>query len=293
MIIKYEKVVQNFRKENMIQTSYITSMKIVISVFKKNRRIVTRAYPWSFIWSRVSCAVFALLAPLLLYYFVFKNSLSTSYIEFSNGCNYLNYIVLGQVLNVLSFSTLMNVGRCLITEQREGTLENFLLSPASRFYYYIGTYIEQFGRSLMEATLVLIFGFIVGVRIDISFIPSICFCIIFSSIAFFSLSILVSTIMIYFRDTYLVQNTLFLIMSCICGVVFPIEYFPKGLQILSQLFPLTYSLKLIRQCSVGTFSIQDSYLDIFIIICMSVIYFFIGYIGFRKYETKLIEDVLA
>lgn len=267
--------------------------KIIIAVIKKNRRVVKRAYPWSFIWSRVSGAFFSMTVPFLLYFFVFKKNISKEYIEYAKGCSYLNYIMLGEVLNVLSFSTLMSVGRCLITEQREGTLDNFLLSPASRAGYFIGAYIEQFGRSMMEAFFVVFFGLVFGARFEMKFIPSIIVCILFSSIAFFSVSILVSTLMIYMRDTYLVQNTLFLIMSCICGVAFPIEFFPKIIQYFSRIFPLTYTLNILRACASGIFDINTYRLDIFMIVILSIIFYIIGFYGFKKFEKKLIEDILT
>ena len=252
----------------MIMNEEILMLDTVFAVIKKNRKIVKRAYPWSFIWSRVSGAFFSMAVPFLLYFFVFDKKLSTEYAEYSRGCTYLNYILLGAVLNVLSFSTLMSVGRCLITEQREGTLDNFLLSPASRTGYFIGAYIEQLGRSMLEAVFIIVFGILFGARLKLEYIPSIIVCIIFSSVAFFSVSILVSTIMLYTRDTYLVQNTLFLIMSCICGVEFPIEFFPKIIQYISRIFPLTYTINIIRACASGNFTYEIYRFDIIMIIVL-------------------------
>lgn len=268
-------------------------LRTMVAVMKKNRISVKRAYPWSFIWSRVSGAFFSMAVPLMLYYLVFKRVVSDEYLEYSNGCSYLTYITLGEVLNVLSFSTFMSVGRCLITEQREGTLDNFLLSPASRMGYYVGSYIEQFGRSMMEAVFVVAFGVVFGARIELRNIPSIVLCVVISSVAFFSISILVSTIMLYTRDTYLVQNTLFLLMSCICGVAFPIEFFPKWIQVISGVFPLTYTLNITRACASGNFEFHEYISDILYLIILSIVFLFVGYWGFRKHEKKLIENVLA
>jgi len=52
--------------------------------------------------------------------------------KYTGGADYMTYIVLGSALNVLAVSTLMNIGRALISELREGTLETLLLSPAPR-----------------------------------------------------------------------------------------------------------------------------------------------------------------
>ncbi|SFO30773.1 ABC-2 type transport system permease protein [Pseudobutyrivibrio sp. UC1225] len=268
----------------------ISGIKAVII---KNRLIVKRAYPWTFVTSRIIGGIFSMAIPILLYYSVFNTEVSGAFIKYAHGCDYLTYLMIGQVLNVLSFSTLMSVGRCLITEQREGTLDNILLSPVSRVGYFVGTYIEQFGRSIFESAFVVLFGVIVGARIPFDSIPIILLCIFFSSLTFFSMSIMVSTIMIYTRDTYLVQNTFYLLMSCICGVAFPIEYLPKGLQLLSDIFPLTYAIKITRLCSLGIIQIQAYFDPIVKLVALSFLYFLLGYYGFRIHEKKLIEDVLA
>jgi len=50
----------------------IEMLNIIKSVYKKNRVSMLRAYPISFILQRVLSSIFALLTPVLLYYFVFN-----------------------------------------------------------------------------------------------------------------------------------------------------------------------------------------------------------------------------
>lgn len=268
--------------------------KVIKAVYKKNREIVLRAYPWSFMISRTVGGIFGLILPLVLYYFIFDKKLSIDMKNSVGDISYITYVVTGEILSILSFSTLMSVGRCLITEIREGTLDTFLLSPASRLGYYIGTYLEQFWRSILEAVIVLIFGIIFGARIDIVRIPALIAVMVIASFSFFSLAMLVSSIMVYTRDTYLVQNTFYLIMHFLCGVVFPIEYLPRLFRIISNLFPLTPSIKLFRLCiSYSPDSEKEMVILVIQIILLSSIYALMGYFTFRKMETKLIEDVLA
>lgn len=267
--------------------------QISLAVFKKNRSTVLHAYPWSFIISRITGGIFAILFPMLMFYFVFNQQVSDKFVEYIGTNNYVSYIVLGQALDVLAFATLMNVGRCLITEIREGTLDTFLLSPASRMQYYIGAYVEQLGRSSLEYGIILLFGLFVGFKIEISKI--IWYVIIFfiASVSFFSLSILLSTVMVYTRDTYLVQNTLMIFMECVCGVVFPIQYLPKSLQVISNLFPLTPMLNIFRACVLSDQRLGDCWKWLIQVGILSMVYIIVGYFGFRKMEKKLIEDVLA
>ena len=173
--------------------------QIIYAVYKKNRNIVLRAYPWSFTISRITGAFFSLLFPVLIYYFVFQHRVSEKFIKYVGTDNYLSYIVIGQALDILAFATLMNVGRCLITEIREGTLEPFITSSASRIQYFIGAYLEQFVRSMIEYILICIIGFLLGVRLPLEKIGSFVFIVILSSISFFSVSILISTVMVLYE----------------------------------------------------------------------------------------------
>lgn len=277
----------------MIMIKGIYMFGIVKAVYKKNRSIILHTYPWSFIISRITDSIFAILFPLLIYSFVFEHEVSAEFISYVGTTDYISYIVTGQALDILSFATLMNVGRCLITEIREGTLEPFLNSSASRIQYFVGAYLEQFTRSFMEYIIIFLFGFVLGMHVDLSKIVLCSVIVILSSLAFFSVSIALSTVMVYTRDTYLVQNTLMLFMKCVCGVVFPIQYLPYPLRVISNLFPLTPALKLFRECVLLNTPFQECFLQVIHIAVLSVIYFTLGYIGFRHMENQLIEEVLS
>lgn len=267
-------------------------MKVWLAVYKKNRKTVLHAYPWSFILSRIIGGIFAIIFPLIMYYFVFDKEVSIKFLNYTDNADYITYIVLGQSMNILCFATLMNVGRCLITEIREGTLDTFLLSTASRIQYYIGTYIEQLGRSCMEYAVLLIFGLVIGLKLEMNQLLTYITIFLIASISFFSFSIFVSTLMVYTRDTYLIQNTLILVMECICGVAFPVTFLPNMVQVLANLFPLTPILKIFRACMLLNQSIFTCETWLIQTLILSVMYFTIGYYGFHKLERKLIEEIL-
>lgn len=268
-------------------------IKTCVAIYKKNRQISVRAYPWSHIISRISGGIFSFLLPAALYYWFFNGKITKEFQEYADTSNYLLYMLLGQALNVLSFATLMNVGRCLILEIREGTLDSFLLSPASRIGYYIGAYIEQLGRSAIEFIALILCGVIVGVEIPVSKLNIIVIVFIVSSIAFFSVAIAVSTVMVYTRDTFITQNTIMYIMLCLCGVLYPIEYLPPVLKNIANIFPLTPAIKLFRFCILNDRSMKDCMDLFFHLFILSIVYLTLGYIFFRKHEKQLIENILS
>lgn len=268
-------------------------LDIVKAVYRKNRTTARRAYPWSFIVSRITGGILAVCFPVFIYYFIFKGKVTSSFSNYAATSDYVTFIVLGSSVQTLSFATLMNVGRCLITEIREGTLDVFLLSSASRIGYFIGCYIEQFLRSVMEFLVILLVGFILGANIEIQKIILLAELICIASIAFFSVSILVSTIMVFTRDTYITQNTFFAVMALVSGVFFPVEYLPNWVQYISNIFPLTPILKLFRSCISGGQTLAQNVPLLVQVIALSLIYFTIGYLWFRKLEKKLVEEVYS
>ena len=266
---------------------------MVFEEYLKNRRTTLRAYPHSFMIARTMGGAISIIAEIIIYSLVFQKELSRKFLEVAGTQDYVTYIVLGQAISILSFATLMNVGRCLISEIREGTIDNFILSPASRIVYFLGVYIEQLGRSLVEILSIILLGLLLGMRIPLELVPSCMIIVLLSSFSFFSVAILISTVMVYTRDTYLVQNTFYIGMEFMCGVLYPIEFMPAFLQYISKALPLTHVLSLFRKCVLSREKIMDNSYHIGMTIILSAVYLAIGYWLYIKKERKLIEEVLA
>lgn len=268
----------------------VKMLRTIKAVYKKNRKSMLRAYPISFIAQRILSSLFALLTPIILYYFVFKENLDSEFIN--SKTNYLSFISLGYGAYAISIATLMNVGRAIISEIREGTIDSFLLTPSSRLGYFLGTFIEQFVGSIVEYFLVFIFSFFLGARYHLENVLGMTFGVIFISFISFSMSIILSNIMIYTRDTFICQNTLFLLLIFFSGVSFPVSYLPKWLQILSNLIPLTHAINILRDVTSGTIDALTIE-SIGIAIFEGMIYFFLGYKWFERLEKILIEEAFS
>lgn len=265
-------------------------LKTIQSVYKKNRSTMLRAYPLSFIMQRILSSAFALLTPVILYYFVFDRRLGTEF--YDTRQDYLSYIALGYGAYAVSVATLMNVGRSIISEIREGTIDSFLLSPASRLGYFLGVFIEQIGRSMIEFGLIFIFSIVLGVRYHFENIIGMILVVLFISLISFSMTIILSNIMIYTRDTFISQNTLFILLVFLTGVSFPSYYLPKWLQIFSNLIPLTHATNVLRAVANGNIN-NSTWLSVGIAIFEGAIYFFLGYKWFKTLEKKLIEEAFS
>ena len=176
-------------------------MRVIWSTYKKIRIGILRAVPWSFMVSRVTTGVTQIVFPYFIYVYFMKGNLNSEFSQYADGADYMTYIVLGSALNVLAVSTLMNIGRALITELREGTLEMLLLAPASRNLYFLGCLLEQTTRALIEFVTVILAGVALGAKLRALLSLSAFLSILLAVFGFFCMGIFLSGIMLYTRDT--------------------------------------------------------------------------------------------
>lgn len=255
----------------------------------RNFITVKRAYPWSFVFGRILSGFYIAAFSFFIYHYIFKNRLEDSFKFYTGSSDYMTFVVLGAAIYTFAVAILMNVGRSLMNELREGTIEPLLLSPLSRYGYFLGNLIEQLWRSLIEFSIILFVGWLFGAKFEninsIQFI----LVVIVSVLSFFSMGVALASIMLYTRDTYISQNTLFIIMSFICGISFPIQYLPVWLQKISQLLPVTSAVELFRKVIILHETIYQNPFLLIKLTFLCLIYCLSGFWWLRKIEKDLIE----
>jgi len=267
----------------------------ILAIAKKGFQEKTRAFPLSFMVARVIEAAYVCLSGFLIYRFVFNRSVDDRFVSLSGTSDYLSYLIIGVIMYLLAVSMMMNIGRSLITELRQGTIEPLLVSPISMFEYLLGTLIEYLLATAIEISAIIIIGYFLGARFyDISIFPLI-LSIILCIIAFFCFSIFICFFMLYFRDTYITQNTIGVLISFICGVSFPIEYLPLPIQYLSKIFPLAPAISLFREILINGFNgySTDFIQNLIHIVVLSIIYGSVGLLVLSKKRREIVEKIFA
>lgn len=265
------------------------------AVYSRNKSINIRAYPISIILQRMLNGLIAILFPTFIYYYVFKGNISEEFIRYTGSDDYITFIVLGNCANALAVTTLIAVSRSLIEEIREGTIDALIMSPAYRLFYFMGYYMEQFKNSLFELGIVLVVGTAIGgvINIHITAIFQLCYGIVLISIASFSISIIMADIMVYTRDTYITQNTFFILIQIICGINFPPEYLPTALQEVSRIIPLSSAIKILRMYMDNKIEIKKLLCLSIDVILLSMIYIILGIYWSKRLDKRIIEDVMS
>jgi ABC-2 type transport system permease protein len=259
----------------------------------RNTIVMFRAYPWSFAIGHILAGTYTVMFAYFAYTYVFAGSLDERFIHFAHSEDYLTYAILGGAIYSLAVSTLMNVSRSLITELREGTLEALLLTPSSRKGYFLGNVTQQVMRTVFEFSVIIGFGLFFGLSLEKTDVLAAVIIWFLATGAFFCQALLLGTLMLYFRDTYITQNTLFVVMAFVSGVTFPVPYLPEWLQPLSLLMPLTPMLEAFRGSVIHGHGLMENMPQFIHAGVLSVIYLVVGTFGIRRMEKRIVESIFG
>lgn len=263
----------------MWQTAFATALR--------NQRANLRAFPWNFTLGHIIEGAYLVLVSYFSYVYLIQGELDDKFALYTGTNNYLAFAIIGGTLNIFCVSMMMNVSRALITEWREGTLEALLLSPSSRNGYFLGTAVQQFYRSGIVLVVVLAFGILAGLRLPPPHLLSVLLGVLSFILSTYAMALVLGSVMLLTRDTYIVQNTLFAVTTLLCGFQFPRQYLPRFLQNVAEIFPLTSSLQLLRGALLTRGAI--SFPDILPALLLSLVYIAFGLWCINRVERSLFE----
>ena len=267
--------------------------RILYATFRRNFIIQLRAYPKDFFIGNVLSSLYTAISAFFMYHLLFGGQMKESFEGYAGTQDYISYVIIGNCMYLLMVRTLLNVSRSLITELREGTLESLMLAPFQRVQYFLGNMLQQTVTTSGEVAVMLLVCLPFGVSFSGFNGTAALIGMVLSLFSFFSLSLILAAVMLYTRDTYISQNTLFAILFLICGVTFPVQYLPGPLQWIAQGIPVTLSLDIIRGSTLGgmTAAAQaESYLRIAV---MSAAYCAVGFSLIKKVETAALEKIFG
>lgn len=262
---------------------------MIKAIIRRNWQMYKRYFPLVHFIDRIIGDAFELLGFWLIANYLFQNKVLLQ--QGQEISDYFTYAAIGMIYFSTTIAIQMNVGRSLITEVREGTLESMLVSPYNIIKYYIGVFIEQFGRTLIE--FFLIFGVALCFGADLFRISLLDWSVsfIYLSLISFAMGVFLSNIMLWFRETFISQNTLFVLIFLVSGVTFPRAVLPGFLRIIGDFIPLTQALDLIRDLTEAKHLMVFSDARFYIGLASASLYFIFGILIYKKIEQKVINYV--
>ncbi|MEW6508877.1 MAG: ABC transporter permease [Bacteroidota bacterium] len=179
------------------------------------------------------------------------------------------FLIPGLMGMILIITAVISISLSIVREKERGTIEQINVSPLSSIEFILGKTIPYIVISLINATIVLIAGYILfGITIKGSILLLLLgtFAFLFAAL---SLGIFISTVADSQQVAFQAANVTSLLPSLILsGFIFPIESMPVAIQVLTNITPAKFYIVilraiLLRGAGIGAFWDQLIYLGIF------------------------------
>lgn len=193
-----------------------------------------------------------------------------------------NFMVPGLVGIVMQLVTMLLTAFAVVREKENGTLEQLMVTPVSRFGLMFGKLIPYALIGSIETTIVLcLMRFLFGVSISGSVLLLAGFAFVFLFTAL-GLGLLISTFAQ--NQVQAVQLAFFVVLPSVLlsGFVFPQESMPYPIYLVGQTIPATYFIRILRGIILRGATFYDLWRSGAILAGMGVIVFTVSTLRFHK-----------
>ena len=219
----------------------------------------------------------------LLYLIAFEFGIGGMFEKAGNG-SYIQFLLPGIIGITLLTSSIMN-GMSLIWDKQFGFLKETLVAPVSRTGLLFGRCLGGATTSTIQGAVILLLGFLIGFKMNnFLLIPLGIIIMFFISLLFNLLGTSIASKFDDMQSFPMIMNFLVMPMMFLSGSLFQISSFPKVIQSIAMINPLTYCVDLLRHTlnNQGNFNFG---LDILVIGSIITALGIIGTKLFNKLET--------
>jgi ABC-2 type transport system permease protein len=199
---------------------------------------------------RVPARIFGSLGQPLLYLVALGLGLGSAVGDVGDT-SYLSYLVPGIMGLTVLFASMFS-GIELIGDRRFGFLRETLVAPVRRVWVYLGMAAGGATIAVFQGLLVFFLGMLFGftpaswlgvlAAIPVMFIIAMLFTMV---------GLMLATKIRDFQSFPIIINFVIFPLFFLSGAIFPLEGIPKGLEIVTQLNPLTYGIDVLRELIVS------------------------------------------
>lgn len=202
------------------------------------------------------------------------------------GSRNITPYIIGNAFVLCMYNAFFGVGANLIQERSLGTLKLIIGSPCNKFSFFTTKSVFYILDGIITVVIGLTAGAILlNLRIPLSVIPIFILCLVCAIFSTCSMGLFIGGIGLITRDINLLLNMSCMALMALCGVNFPVEKLPGFLKCISNILPLTNSLKACRLLIKPGFSDYNAiYLLLLKEFCLGIIYCIIAYLTLKIME---------
>lgn len=237
-------------------------MNIMLATAKKQRLLFRAYHPWLLTFNRILSQTIRIISLFLL------NSYFSSLDKALNPLilNYRSYLFSNILLLSFIIASVTNVSRYLTNELYTGTLISIVMTRSNLLCIHLGVFLEQSVRTFTESLYSFILISVLGTNFNkIISIKSLISLFLLNFICIM-LSIILSILMLYFRETFFTQNIFILLITILSGTYFNISTSSKVLNMIINNLPLSFVFRYFRSEPIHFYDTT-----LFIILCVALI----------------------
>lgn len=164
------------------------------------------------------------------------------------GRGYFSFAVIGTVVIQIVHTATQSFATKLREEQTTGTLEALLASPTPPATVIVGSGLYDISRAVVEAAVVLLIAFGMGLRVEISGAFLLLSLLVFAGLLALAMEIgiLVAAFTVVFKRGSTLSGLINAGLALLAGVWYPVSSLPGAARFLAELVPFTWGLTALR-----------------------------------------------
>ena len=227
-------------------------MTRILAVVRREWWINTRAYRLSFFGGTLLAAVFTILMGRVLLHAMFNGRVTEDFVARTGTADYMTWLTLG-VLSSAFTSRMLYPVRNVLEESQMGTLPALRLTGLRFASFQAGCVGFAAAYALAEAVVILlVVAPWAGASLSGASAPGLLLTFVTGAVGLFGLSTLLSAVVLTVGDRLVVESVAFTLQALVAGVAFPTETLPLPFRIVAEGLPLTWIVRMLRHCVLGT-----------------------------------------
>jgi len=203
--------------------------------------------------------------------------------------DYFSFMAVG-ILSFVTLFTTMFSGMSIVWDRRLGFLNKVLSTPVARSVIIFSKIFSATVRSLIQASIILVFAFLLGMKVGASFTPinilGVYAVLFMLCIGLSSLFLMIGIRSTRWETQMAVVNLLNLPLMFTSNALFPVSMMPDWLQPIANVNPITYTTDAVRQLLLYETNFNQLMLDFAYIAIFTVVVASISIILAWKYLRK-------
>lgn len=264
-------------------------MRTVTATFVRQWTTTRRAYPWTYFTATVMQGAIVMAIAYLMFHEVAGGRVDSHFGSRAGTTDYVGYVAIGAVASTFTIRMLLWTAKAMITEEREGTVVALLVAPAGRAPYLTGFVLFAFTSTLLEVASLSVIAALLGVGFPAVDPVGLLLATVLFTAAAFGLSLVLNLVMLRAGEAHVSQNTLFFVLSLVCGFTFPTQYLPTPVQWFAELFPVTSALDVLRASLDGGFTLAGAAGRSAVCLAVSAVYVLAGFLLLPRAERAVME----